>query len=435
MPFGYNPLMFLGQPNILPQPQVQAPTPQSILSRYRNLTAPENNPATSRLYSMMQNPPTRDQYKVGTGGRIAAALSAGLTGLGAGPVAGFAAGREILDRPYNNAMQDYSTQYETASKLSDIERFRQQNDLAGLRMEQEDDQFNTNYGLSRDRLNEEAKQHEATNAHEAQRIELERKRLEEADWIVKTDPVTGIDYRENVKTGEKRMLNQSALSLEQKKKYDDDRSKRDADEQLRVVKAQEEAKMREIAETARVGTERDAARIKAHKDAAVAKLSADQRLTPQQEAYQKYVIDLGQLLAEDPELADYVKQDPTTGLYTASEPKGFFSKTDPEKLKKMREFFAAPASRTTKSGNPIPPVAAHTPTVTSPLPVGAVNAPNPTVNAPTATPAPAQPAKAGEEQKVEMEVTDKATGKKRIYMIPLSQVPAAEANGAKRTGR
>lgn len=81
---------------------------------------PKKFKATEALMQYIQDQPKREDHKLGKWGTVASALAAGATGFN-NPVAGIALGRELQERPYARAMEDYATKGSGLKMAADLE--------------------------------------------------------------------------------------------------------------------------------------------------------------------------------------------------------------------------------------------------------------------------------------------------------------------------
>ena len=121
-PFGEPKPMFETPPMDMPQvnafEQPQAPTPNVGLSdvarRMQQYYTPDED-MSNRMEGMLNEFPTREQNKPGWLRKIGAGLVAGTT-------RNAAAGREILDRPYDRKLKDWQNKFDPTHKAATLER-------------------------------------------------------------------------------------------------------------------------------------------------------------------------------------------------------------------------------------------------------------------------------------------------------------------------
>lgn len=87
---------------------------QGIVDRISQLYQPEVR-ATNRLYDMLDEIPQREDYKPSIWRRIG------------GSIVGGAAGKEFVDRPYTNAREKFTNEYEPTKDIATLERYANQN--------------------------------------------------------------------------------------------------------------------------------------------------------------------------------------------------------------------------------------------------------------------------------------------------------------------
>lgn len=116
-PVFYNRNRFSSPPQVsvedAPQPQHEEP----------HFMFPEqpNTPSLDRYRSALETMPTRESYAPRLRDKILAALVAGGTGFTSGAGAGMQAGRELLDRPYNRAREDWKGRLEGLGEAANVE--------------------------------------------------------------------------------------------------------------------------------------------------------------------------------------------------------------------------------------------------------------------------------------------------------------------------
>jgi len=110
-----------GERILTPEEQAQSilpPVRTGQLSPGDNSNIPSVNLSTSvpqddfieHLRTLLENPPTKQDYKPTTGRRVLSALAGGLTGFAQGPKAGEEAGQSVYYAPFNQQYQDWLTQ-------------------------------------------------------------------------------------------------------------------------------------------------------------------------------------------------------------------------------------------------------------------------------------------------------------------------------------
>lgn len=80
----------------------------------------KTSPATERYRQLMESVPRREDYQVGKGKKIAAALAGSLMAL-KDPAAGVAASQQVVERPYMEAMEAFNNEAKQAHTLAGIE--------------------------------------------------------------------------------------------------------------------------------------------------------------------------------------------------------------------------------------------------------------------------------------------------------------------------
>ena len=92
----------------------------------------ESQPMNERLRTLLESPPTPEQYKPSLGRRIAGAVAGGLTGAARGGEVGSKIASSIVNSPYERAAEGYQAEVNPLLKLDEIERTRSKDAMSGL---------------------------------------------------------------------------------------------------------------------------------------------------------------------------------------------------------------------------------------------------------------------------------------------------------------
>jgi len=253
-----------------------SPKPMSFSDRYRQISI---NPEADRFKQLVESAPKREDFAPNNFDRVGSMMS----GFAAGwrnPSEGVGLARNILDRPYNEAMEEHQGQLSNVGTLANLEDSRIKRELEGLTLER-------GFESDADRFEEDKRRFGIDTAIRNRQLNIQEQGLINQGWVKYDVAETGEAKMYNPQTGETRTLGKTGFTPEEASKRDiDDFSKKEGIrfEHDRRLQGSSHANSLELARTnieGRLNLARE--KNKTALDTARIRAAAANPLTPRQE--------------------------------------------------------------------------------------------------------------------------------------------------------
>lgn len=315
---------------------IPAKKKSSLFDSYKALTS-QPQKWTDEYTKTASTPPTKDQYQPSKMRRLAAILGGAATGYqtrDVGKAWNIAEG--INDQPFNEAESKYTKKLTNLKSLAGMEQDKLRRDIEGIKYSEADRDFDFNTTKeTNDQKNADRNYNlNITQSNQAaERIKLEKERLDKEGWAKTSDSDGNVTYTNPSHPGQVITFKGADRNINQEDKNQHSNRLGEIKETGEQARTTEETR-----QTGRLATIE--ARDKNKVDTARRILADKIAMEPDKILKSRYVA-IDTAIAEDPELQEYIEEDPNT---RALKPKMPFWGGDKAKYEKVKQILSATSS-------------------------------------------------------------------------------------------